>query len=175
METERLVLRQWRDEDREPFAALSADPEVMGFFPRPLSREESDATLERLRAGISDRGYGFWALELRDRGSLIGFAGVHEVRGDYHFTPAHEVGWRLAREHWGHGYATEAGGAALAFGFRELGLDEIVAFAVSDNTRSRRVMERLSMTHDPADDFDHDAFPVGHPFRRHVLYRKRRG
>jgi RimJ/RimL family protein N-acetyltransferase len=96
------------------------------------------------------------------------------VRGDYHFTPAHEVGWRLAREHWGHGYATEAGAAALAFGFEEIGLDEIVAFAVADNARSRRVMERLGMSYDPVDDFEHVAFPKGHPYRRHVLYRKRR-
>lgn len=96
------------------------------------------------------------------RRSLIGFAGLHEVRGDYHFTPAHEVGWRLAREHWGHGYATEAGAAALAFGFDEVGLDEIVAFAVADNARSRRVMERLGMSYDAVDDFDHVAFPKGH-------------
>ncbi|MDQ3897146.1 MAG: GNAT family N-acetyltransferase [Actinomycetota bacterium] len=174
METERLVLRQWRDEDRGPFAALNADPEVMAFFPRPLSAEESNATLDRLRAGIADRSYGFWAVELRDRGCLIGFAGLHEVRGDYHFTPAHEVGWRLAREYWGYGYATEAGAAALAFGFEELGLDEMVAFAVADNARSRRVMERLGMSYDPADDFEHVAFPTGHSYRRHVLYRKRR-
>ncbi len=99
METERLVLRQWRDEDRGSFAALNADPEVMAFFPRLLSSEESDAALDRPRAGIADRRYGFWAVELRDRACLIGFAGLHEVRGDYHFTPAHEVGWPLAREH----------------------------------------------------------------------------
>ena len=174
METERLLLRQWRDEDRGPFAALNADPDVMAFFPRLLSPEESDATLDRLRAGIADRGSGFWAVELRDRGPLVGFAGLHEVRDDYHFTPAHEIGWRLARDHWGHGYATEAGAAALAFGFEEVGLDEIVAFAVADNARSRRVMERLGMSYDPLDDFEHVAFPKGHPYRRHVLYRKRR-
>ncbi|MDQ3980510.1 MAG: GNAT family N-acetyltransferase, partial [Actinomycetota bacterium] len=168
METERLVLRQWRDEDRARFAAMNADPEVMAFFPRLHSSEESDALLDRLRAGITDRGYGFWAVELRDSGCLIGFAGLSEVRGDYHFTPAHEVGWRLAREHWGHGYATEAGAAALAFGFGELGLDEIVAFAVAANARSRRVMERLGMSYDPVDDFEHVAFPKGHPYRRHV-------
>lgn len=174
MKTERLLLRQWRDEDRGPFAALNADPEVMAFFPRLLRPEQSETTLGRLRAGIADRGYGFWAVELRACGRLIGLAGLREVRDDYHFTPAHEVGWRLAREHWGHGYATEAGAAALAFGFEQVGLEEIVAFAVADNARFRRVMERRGMSYDPLDDFDHFAFPKGHPYRRHVLYRKRR-
>jgi RimJ/RimL family protein N-acetyltransferase len=172
--TERLLLRRWREEDRAPFAALNADPAVMEHFPAPLDRAASDAFVDRIVAQHDQHGWGLWALEVRDTGRFIGFTGLAAPRFEAHFTPAVEVGWRLAREAWGFGYATEAAGAATAAGFRELGLDEIVSFTAVGNTRSRAVMRRIGMTHDAADDFDHPALPDGHPLRRHVLYRLRR-
>jgi RimJ/RimL family protein N-acetyltransferase len=172
--TERLILRQWRDEDREPFAALNADSVVMEFFARPLTRAESDASLDRLRTDIQRNGYGFWAVEVKDGPRFVGFVGLREVRDPLPFAPAHEAGWRLAREYWGRGYATEAGTAALAFGFDQLGLDEIVAYAVAENVRSRRVMHRLGMLYNADEDFDDRLWPGGESYRRHVVYRKRR-
>ncbi len=127
--------------------------------------------IEKIEAGFEVHGYGLWALELRSTGELIGFAGLAVPEFEAHFTPAVEVGWRLARSAWGHGYATEAGKAALAFGFDEVGLAEIVSFTTAGNARSRAVMERLGMTHDPGDDFDHPALPPGHPQHPHALYR----
>ena len=169
--TERLLLRRWREDDREPFAALNADPAVMEHFPAPLSRAESDAFIDRVAPQVEQRGWGLWALEVRDTGAFIGYTGLAAPRFDAHFTPAVEVGWRLARDAWGFGFATEAARAALAVGFGSIGLDEIVSFAAVGNTRSRAVMERIGMTHDEADDFDHPALPEGHRVRRHVLYR----
>lgn len=169
--TERLLLRQWRDEDLEPFAALNGDPETMRYFPSPPSRQESDSLAERARLQIADEGWGLWAVEVAGGASFIGFVGLARPSFEEHFTPAVEVGWRLAREHWGCGYATEAGRAALAYGFEELGLAEIVSFTSRLNTRSWRVMERLGMSHDRAGDFEHPRVPVGHPLRPHVLYR----
>ncbi len=173
LSTPRLTLRQWRSDDLEPFAALNADPEVMRFFPAALSREESDALATRARVGIDKRGWGLWAVEVAESSAFIGFVGLAEPRFDAHFTPAVEVGWRLARSAWGKGYATEAGRAAVEHGFDELGLREIVSLTAVLNERSRRVMERLGMSHDPADDFDHPSVLVG-PLRPHVLYRLRR-
>lgn len=172
--TERLLLRQWREDDREPFAAMNADPEVMRHFPSVLDREASDAVLDRLRAAVDEQGWGLWAVERLDTGQLLGFTGLSVPRHPLPFMPCVEVGWRLARSAWGHGFATEAAREALRVGFDELGLDEVVSFAVVGNTASRAVMERLGLTRDPADDFDHPALPVGHPLRRHVLYRLRR-
>ena len=169
--TERLVLRGWRGADLAPFAALNADPAVMEFFPARLSREDSDAFVGRQIAGWAANGFGLWAVERLDGGDFIGFAGLTRPRFEAAFTPAVEVGWRFARGAWGHGFATEAALAALAFGFETVGLDEIVSFTSPANERSWRVMERLGMTHDPADDFDHPSLPEGHPLRRHVLYR----
>lgn len=171
MRTARLRLRQWRDEDLAPFAALNADPEVMAHFPAVLSREESDAGAARARAGIARDGYGFWAVEVLGGAPFIGFVGIKPVNFAAPFAPAVEIGWRLARSTWGRGYATEAARAALTFGFGQLRLKEIVSFTVPANTRSRAVMERLGMTHDPAEDFDHPNLPEGHALRRHVLYR----
>jgi ribosomal-protein-alanine N-acetyltransferase len=168
--TERLLLRQWRDEDMEPFAALSADPEVMRHFPSTQTRDESEALARDFASRIERRGWGFWAVEVRRGPPFIGFVGLNEPSFEAHFTPAVETGWRLGREHWDRGYATEAARASVQFGFDELGLMEIVAFTVPANTRSRRVMERLDMTHDPAEDFDHPRLPPG-PIKRHVLYR----
>jgi RimJ/RimL family protein N-acetyltransferase len=169
--TERLLLRDWRDDDRDPFAALNADPRVMEHYPAPLTREESDAFIDAAAAHIAEHDWGQWAVERRADGRLIGSTGLWAIPWTAHFTPAIEVGWRFAFGAWGHGYATEAGAAALADGFERLGLDEIVSMTVPANIRSRRVMERLGMSRDSTDDFDHPRLPTGHPLRRHVLYR----
>lgn len=174
LRTARLVLRQWCEADFGSFAALNADPQVMRYFPAPLTREQSDALAERASTVIAERGWGLWAVEVVEDAQFIGFVGLAEPRFEAHFTPAVEVGWRLAHEQWGKGYATEAARAAVAFGFDELGLDEIVSFTSVINERSRWVMERLGMTHDEADSFDHPLLPGGHPLRPHVLYRKSR-
>jgi RimJ/RimL family protein N-acetyltransferase len=169
IETERLVLRRWRHADKEPFAALNADPAVMEHFPAVLTRAESDALADRIDGGIADRGFGLWAVEAG--GTFIGFTGLSVPRFTAAFTPCVEVGWRLARHAWGYGYATEAATAALDHGFARLGLTEIVSFTAVPNLRSRAVMRRLGMSHDPAEDFDHPAVPEGSPLRRHGLYR----
>jgi len=162
--TERLLLRQWREEDREPFAALNADPVVMEHFPSTMSREESDAFVDFNIRTIDERDWGLWAVDAH--GTFIGFVGLNEPN----FMPGVEVGWRLAHDAWGHGYATEAAQASIAFARDELGLDEVISFTATTNLRSRRVMERIGMTHDPKDDFDHPR--VDDPrLRRHVLYR----
>ena len=171
IETERLRLRAFHDADREPFAELNADPAVMEFMPQRLTREESDSFIDRILKRWAERGFSLWALERRADGAFLGFAGLSVPRFDAHFTPAVEVGWRLARHAWGFGYATEAGAAALRHGFETLELNEIISFTTVSNERSRRVMERLGMTHDPADDFEHPNLPPGHPQRPHVLYR----
>jgi RimJ/RimL family protein N-acetyltransferase len=162
--TERLVLRQWRDDDRAPFAALNADPVVMEHFPSTMTREQSDAFVDFNIRTIRERGWGLWAVDAG--GMFIGFVGLNEPR----FMPGVEVGWRLARAAWGHGYATEAARAAVAFARDDLRLDEVVSFTATTNLRSQRVMQRLGMTHDPADDFDHPRVEDAR-LRRHVLYR----
>jgi RimJ/RimL family protein N-acetyltransferase len=169
--TPRLRLRGWLDGDRAPFARLNADPEVMRHFPGTLGRASSDRLVDAIVDGWRANGFGLWAVERLGDGALLGFTGLSRPSFEALFTPAVEVGWRLAREAWGHGYATEAARAALAFGFETVGLGEIVSFTVPANARSRAVMERLGMTRDPADDFDHPKLPEGHPLRRHVLYR----
>jgi ribosomal-protein-alanine N-acetyltransferase len=172
LRTERLRLRAWRDDDLVPFAAMNADPEVMAWFPAPLTREESDAfVVERIVPSFAARGFGLWAVERTDLGEFIGFTGLVEQTFDAPFSPAVEVGWRLARSAWGQGFATEAAEAGLAFGFEQVGLTEVVSMTVPGNVRSRAVMERLGMTHDPVDDFDHPRVPAGSPLVRHVLYR----
>lgn len=168
--TERLLLRAWKDSDREPFAALNADPEVMEHFPSRLTREQSDEMVDRLEALFAVQGFGLWAVEVRATGEFIGFTGLNQVPFKEHFTPAVEVGWRLSRPAWGHGYATEAARAALAYGFERVGVDEIVSFTATTNERSQAVMRRLGMTHDPADDFDHPRVDDAR-LRRHVLFR----
>jgi RimJ/RimL family protein N-acetyltransferase len=175
LRTERLLLRRWHDSDRDPFAALNADPVVMEHFPGPLKRQESDAFVDRMESHFAQHGFSMWALEVVSTGSFAGFVGLLVPRFEAHFTPAVEIGWRLARQHWGLGYATEAAHTALAFGFEEIRLDEIVAYTVPENVRSRRVMERLGMARNPADDFENPVIPEGHRLRRHVLYRVSRG
>ncbi|MBM3601043.1 MAG: GNAT family N-acetyltransferase [Alphaproteobacteria bacterium] len=169
--TARLVLRQWRESDLAPFARLNADPRVMEHFPSTLDRAASDAVATRIRDSIAQRGFGVWAVEIRGGANFIGFVGLTEPRFEAHFTPCVEIAWRLAHDHWGRGYATEAAEAALAYGFVRLGLEEIVAYAVKANARSRRVMDRLGMTYATGQDFDHPVLSEGHPLRRHVLYR----
>jgi RimJ/RimL family protein N-acetyltransferase len=170
--TDRLLLRPWREADRAPFAALNADPEVMEHFPGVMTREASDAFVDRIEQGWEELGWGLWAVEVPGITPFIGFVGLWRteiVAGE----PLVEVGWRLARPFWGHGYATEAALQALEFGFEVLTLDEIVSFTVPRNARSRAVMERIGMHRDPADDFDHprvDRLRYPH-IVRHVLYR----
>jgi RimJ/RimL family protein N-acetyltransferase len=142
----------------------------MEHLPALLTREESDAMVTRIEAHLAAQGFTFWAAEVPDV-PFAGFVGLAVPKFDAHFTPCVEVGWRLAREHWGKGYAVEAAAVALRAAFGPLGLDEIVSLTVPANLRSRRVMERLGMRHSPADDFDHPLVPDGHPLRRHVLYR----
>jgi RimJ/RimL family protein N-acetyltransferase len=172
--TPRLRLRPWCDADRASFAAMSAHPDVMAYLtPMPV-REMSDAWIDRQRAHQAAHGFCFWATELRETREFIGSVGLVRVRYSAHFTPAVEVGWRLAKRFWGRGYAPEAGAAALRFGFESLGLEEIVAVTTPSNTNSQRVMSKLGMTRDPADDFDHPLVAEGDPLRRHVLFRVRR-
>ena len=171
LKTKRLVLRQWRDDDREAFARLNADPVVMEFFPDTRTRSESDATMDKLAGHIDRYGFGFWALELRETSENIGFTGLQHVDFEADFCPAIEIGWRLSRNHWGKGYATEADLASLDFAFRVLELEEVVSFAVMSNRRSRNVMQRVGMVHDPAFDFDHPSVDPRSPLTRHAFYR----
>jgi len=173
LHTERLTLRRWQERDRAPFAALNADPVVMEFFPAMLSRAESDAFVDRIEAAFDERGWGLWAVEIPD-GSFVGYVGLWPAVFESDFTPAVEIGWRLAASSWGHGYAPEAARAALSFGFDELGLDEILSFTSVLNLKSQRVMQKIGMTTDPREDFDHPNVPVGNRLRRHVLYRTSR-
>lgn len=172
--TDRLLLRRWRAADREPFAALNADPGVMEHMQGLMSRERSDAFIERIETHWTRHGWGLWAVEVPGTASFIGYVGLWPA--DYVLPGMVEVGWRLARAHWGHGYASEAAREALRFGFTDVGLDEIVSFTVPQNERSWRVMERIGLRRDPAGDFDHPnvdaaAYPA---LVRHILYRLRR-
>jgi RimJ/RimL family protein N-acetyltransferase len=167
----RLILRGWREDDLEPFAELNADPEVMEHFPAPLTRGESDALAGRIVAGLAEHGFGLWAVEVAGTGEFIGFTGLALQTFQARFTPAVEVGWRLRRSAWGHGYATEAATASLDHAFGPAGLDQVVSMTATANLRSQAVMRRLGMTRDPADDFDHPRIDEGSPLRRHVLFR----
>jgi ribosomal-protein-alanine N-acetyltransferase len=169
--TDRLVLRRWQPSDREPFAALNADPEVMRQFAAPLDRTASDAFVDRIEASFDELGYGLWAVEVRASASFVGFAGLARQTFEAPFNPSVEVGWRLARSAWGHGYATEGARATLDHAFGALGLDEVVSITTPGNERSRAVMRRLGMTRDPQDDFEQPHLPPGHPLRPAVLYR----
>ena len=171
LQTGRLLLRRWRESDRLPFQAMNSDPRVMEFMPTLLSSAESDALVDRAQAHFDRHRYGPFAVELLENHSFIGFIGLSIPNFDAPFMPAVEVGWRLAFDYWGRGLATEGARAVVRYGFEELGLDSLVSFTVPANRRSRRVMEKLGMTHDPRDDFDHPRLPEGHPLRRHVLYR----
>lgn len=171
IKTKRLILRQWTPSDFKPYAALNADPLVREFFPNTLTEEESNKSAKLFIEAIEKNGFGMWAAE--SNGQFIGFIGIQKVPFEAPFTPAIEIGWRLAKAYWGQGYATEGALAALEYGFKTLHLNEIVAFTVPGNIRSRNVMAKIGMTHDEKDDFDHPLLHDGHPLRRHVLYRKR--
>jgi RimJ/RimL family protein N-acetyltransferase len=182
LHTPRLLLRPWTDADREPMAAINADPEVMRHFARPLSRTESDRCVDLWQLVIEECGWGLWAVQRRQEssepqseggGSCIGFIGLAVPSHVLPFMPCVEIGWRLARAHWGAGLASEGARAVLAFGFDALGLEEIVSFTALTNLRSQAVMARIGM-HNTGEDFDHPALPEGHALRRHCLYRLRR-
>ncbi len=175
LHTERLLLRTWRDDDLRPFAEMVADAEVMRFFPATQSTAEAAALMARVRAHFAEHGFGLWALERKDNGAFIGFTGLGRVGFEAPFCradgPTIEIGWRLSRDSWRQGFASEAARASLACAFERLELPEVVAFTVPANAASRGVMERIGMRRDPADDFQHPNLPAGHPLRAHVLYR----
>jgi RimJ/RimL family protein N-acetyltransferase len=172
LRTDRLILRQWSESDVQPWATMNADPEVREYLGHVLTREQSAASIARFQVQLDARGFGFWAVEVRGTGEFIGFTGLDQVDEGMPFTGM-EIGWRLARSAWGHGYATEAALASLAFGFETLALREILAVTTATNLRSQAVMLRIGMTRDPAEDFDDPTEPGG-PLSRNVLYRIRR-
>ena len=174
LKTERLLLRPWREADLEPFAVLNADPRVTATLAGSLTRDDSDALAKRIADRFRERGFGQWAVEIPNVAPFIGFVGLAAPSFKASFTPAIEIGWRLAFEHWGHGYATEAARVVLRFAFTKTDLESIVSFTAQSNLRSRAVMERIGMHHDPSDDFDHPSLDRAHPLLRHVLYRLHR-
>jgi RimJ/RimL family protein N-acetyltransferase len=171
LHTERLILRRWRDEDSDAFASLNADPVVMEHFPGVLTREESDQMIRRMELHFEEFGFGLWAVEIRWAEKLIGFCGLAVPTFNTHFTPAVEVGWRLTRDEWGSGYATESAKAAIDFGFEHARLDEILSWTIPANERSQGVMTRLGMSRAPELDFDHPRFLDDERLRRHIVYR----
>ena len=171
--TARLILRPWREADREPFAALNADPEVAYWLGGEISREQSDRSVDRYTRHIDGHGFGKWAVERTSDGALIGAVGVMPVIGDYAFE-GFELGWRLARSAWGQAYAAEAAGAALDDGLHRVALPEIIAFTSDKNVRSLAVMARIGMIHDPARDFDHPSLAPDDPLLRHLVFVARR-
>jgi len=174
--TERLLLRNWEERDRDLFHRINSDETVMEFFPFRRDRAQADAVMNRMRAEIEAQGYGWSAVEITDSAKCIGFVGLHDAEIEPVVPPGSiEIGWRLAPEFWGFGYVTEAACALLDFGFSQLGKEEIISFAVAGNMRSTAVMERLGMRRDPAADFDNPNVPDTHPqLKRHVLYRMAR-
>jgi len=171
LESPRLILRQWRDEDLDEFAALCADPQVMRYFPAPLTRLEAAALMGRLRGHFNEYGFGLWALERKDSGAFIGMTGLLNVGFDAPFTPAVEIGWRLARRHWGLGLASEAAWACLRCAFSQMRLPEVVAFTTASNLPSQKVMQAIGMQLDPDGAFAHPRLAADDPLRPHVLYR----
>ncbi|MER8836856.1 GNAT family N-acetyltransferase [Mesorhizobium sp. M0909] len=171
LRTKRLLLREWKDEDAEPAAQLVDDPRVGKYLAKFDNRAAIDAWITAERERFKRHGYGLWAIERLGAAGFVGFCGIVDVAYQAHFTPAVEVSWRLHPDHWGHGYATEAAATVLDFGFRNLKLNEIIANAAVDNVASQRVMERVGMSHDPNDDFDHPLKAADDPLRRQVLYR----
>lgn len=171
IQTERLVLRPWKEEDLVPFARLNADPRVMEFFPSVKTFKESSNEYEAILEHFKKHGYGWWAVSETNRSNFIGFIGLRYIDFPAVFTPAIEVAWRLAYEYWGKGYATEGAKASLQYGFEILNFSEIISFTSTINIRSQAVMERIGMHHNPKEDFDHPKLPDGHSLKRHVLYR----
>ncbi|MCB1114539.1 MAG: GNAT family N-acetyltransferase [Chlamydiia bacterium] len=166
--TKRLILRPWKEGDKLSYAQMNADPKVMEFFPGLMTKEESNAQAERIQLGIEERGWGFFAAELKETGEFIGIIGINPV--DFLDRPTTEIGWRLASEHWGMGYAPEGAKACLDYAFKTLKLPEIVAFTAKNNQKSRRVMEKIRLKHVPERDFKHPQLAPNHPLSQHVLY-----
>lgn len=171
LETRRLILRKWKVTDVEPFAKINADPRVMEFFPKTLNHLESNQFIEQIERHFRQFGFGLYATELKDNHQFIGYVGLAVPRFESPFMPCIEIGWRLNSEFWNKGYATEAATKILEFGFQNLKLNEIISFTSIANLASRRVMEKIGMTHNPNDDFDHPSLPTKSPLRRHVFYR----
>ncbi|WP_420421959.1 GNAT family N-acetyltransferase [Simkania sp.] len=174
LETKRLLLRHWKTEDLLLFAEMNADPPVMEYFHKMLSPDESNQLAQKFQRELEEKEYGLWAVEVKNETSFIGFVGLHLQAFEAHFTPCIEIGWRLAHQYWGKGYAYEAASKVLAYAFETLKLEEIVAFTLPSNTPSRKLMEKLGMTYDPKDDFENSKLPQGHPMRPHVLYRMKK-
>jgi len=170
LQTPRLHLRNWRQQDWPEFARLNADPEVMEYYPTTLSTDESNELADKISTKLTDQGWGFWAVELKITSQFIGFVGLNQPIYDLPVSPCTEIGWRLAKPFWGMGYATEAGRIALDYGFTILALTEIYSFASTSNLRSISVMKRLNMT-DTRQNFEHPIIPPNHPLREHVLYK----
>lgn len=168
--TPRLNLRQWRDADREPFAAMNSDPEVMKYFPSLQDRSTSDANIDTWQSQLASEGWSNWAVEERESLQFVGFVGLTIPRRTLPFSPCVEIGWRLGRRHWGKGFATEAARAVLQVAFTQLALAEVVSFTALGNLRSRAVMERIGLVNTNRE-FDHPGVPEGHPLRPHCLYR----
>jgi RimJ/RimL family protein N-acetyltransferase len=166
-----IILRQWKDSDFEPFASMNADVEVMRFFPRLLTTEESRQAFQRFQQGIEQKGWGLWVVQVDGR--FAGFTGLSEPKFSAHFTPCIEIGWRLLREYWGRGIAFAAAQQVAEYAFSVLRLEQLVSFTAATNSRSRKLMERLEFSHDLRDDFMHPSLDEDHPLRHHVLYRKR--
>jgi RimJ/RimL family protein N-acetyltransferase len=174
LNTDRLILRPWQAQNREPFAVINRDPAVMQFMPGPLSAEESNAFVDRIETHFNQHGFGLWAAQLRNPDIFIGYIGLAVPRFRAPFMPAVEIGWRLASEFWRRGLATEGARAVVDHAFSILEIPALVSFTVPGNLPSRRVMEKIGMTHDPNEDFDHQLLPAGHPLCRHTLYRLNR-
>jgi ribosomal-protein-alanine N-acetyltransferase len=171
IETERLILRQWKESDRDVFAELNQNPENLLFFPNTLTRKQSDDFINKTIQLIDNNGYGLFAVELKETSEFIGFTGLATPSFEAHFTPCTEVGWRLHKNYWGKGYATEAAKSVLNFAFNKLYLGEVVSFTSLLNTPSINVMKRIGMTHDPSRDFEHPRIEKGHKLRPHTFYQ----
>lgn len=171
LETERLILRRWQDSDLEPFSAITADTEVRRYYPSTLTKGETKSLVERIESHFAREGFGLWALVLKSSGEFIGYTGLSKPTFEAHFMPCVEIGWQISRKHWGKGYAPEAARKSLEDGFVRLKLEEIVSFTTTLNAQSIRVMEKLGMQRNPADDYEHPMLPDGHPLKPHVLYR----
>ena len=169
IETERLILRPWVQEDREPFRQMSADSEVMKYFPSTLSSDEADSLISRQSALIESKGFGVCAVECKETNEFAGCVGLHQIDSDFHFAPATEIAWRLRPQFWGKGYASEAARACLEYGFRELGLDEVIAYTTWNNLPSQNLMKRLGMKY--SESFMHPKLAIDHNLCKHVLYR----
>lgn len=168
IETKRLILRQWKESDVEPFITMGLDQDVMQFFPNLLTPQESHNLIQKISSLINENGWGFWAVELKETHQFIGFIGLHSQPEPFDFSPCGEIGWRLAKEFWKQGYATEGAKAALDYGFNVLNLDKIVSFTANINTPSQAVMKRLGMQ--KVKNFDHPKVPLHHQLKAHVLY-----